>query len=170
MNRLFEAFVGKWLARVVTGSSYKLEEQRRFRTVIWDADKGGSYSSVIPDFLLTEVETGQTYLVADAKYKLYDERRLGGSDIYQAFTYAYALVDESGRNRPRALIIFPSSAKYGSSAKNLCIRKTSGIQGAEVRALGVNIQNMLEYLDCGPRLNTPAGKDQVLRDILNINS
>jgi 5-methylcytosine-specific restriction enzyme subunit McrC len=158
------------LARVVAGSSYKLEEQRRFRTVVWDADKGGSYSSVIPDFLLTELATGQTYLVADAKYKLYDERRLGGDDIYQAFTYAYALADESGKNYPRALIIFPSSAKHGSLAKNLCINNSSGIQGAEIRALGVNIQHMLNYLDVGPCLATPAGKDKVLRDILNINS
>jgi 5-methylcytosine-specific restriction enzyme subunit McrC len=170
MNRLFEVFVGKWLARVVAGSSYKLEEQRRFRAVIWDADIGGSYSTVIPDFLLTELETGNTYLVADAKYKLYDERRLGGGDIYQAFTYAYALTDDNGKNPPRALIIFPSSAKNGSSVKNLCIRKTSGIPGAEVKALGVSIQHMLEYLDIGFCLTTPAWKDLKLHDIFKISS
>jgi 5-methylcytosine-specific restriction enzyme subunit McrC len=168
MNRLFEAFVGKWLAKVARGSSYKLEEQRRFKTVIWDEDTGRSYSSVIPDYLLAEVDTGQTYLVADAKYKLYDERRLKGGDIYQAFTYAYALADNDSLNPPRALIIYPSSVQNGSS-KKLCIRKITGIHGAEVRVLGVNIHCMLAYLDSASCLTTPEETDQVLRAILKIN-
>lgn len=170
MNRLFEAFVGKWLARVVDGTSYKLEEQRRFRAVIWDADTGGSYSSVIPDFLLTELETGQTYLVADAKYKLYDERRLSTADIYQAFTYAYALNDDNGSmNLPKMLIIFPSSVKNGGLMKKLCIRKNSGTKGAEVRALGLNIQHMLEYLDLDPKVDTSINNDRILMELLKIN-
>jgi 5-methylcytosine-specific restriction endonuclease McrBC regulatory subunit McrC len=94
--------------------------------------------------------------VADSKYKLYDEQRLSVADIYQAFNYAYALNDDNGSmNLPKTLIIFPSSVKNGSLMKKLCIRKNSGTKGAEVRALGLNIQHMLEYLDLAPSLTPP---------------
>jgi hypothetical protein len=41
----------------------------------------------------------------DAKYKLYDERRLSSGDVYQSFLYAYAYGNTSGHSIPCALVV-----------------------------------------------------------------
>ena len=51
------------------------------------------YAAVIPDILLERPASRSVARPVDAKYKLYDERKLDQGDIYQTFFYAWAYAD-----------------------------------------------------------------------------
>src|SRR5206468_11348553 len=88
MNLLFEQFVAKLVRRVLNAPEYRVRAQAAERSIIWDTTTQRPYGRVVPDVL---VEAHGMRLPIDAKYKLYDERRLDTSDVYQTFLYAYAL-------------------------------------------------------------------------------
>ena len=84
-------------------------------------------------------------LAIDAKYKLYDERKLSSSDVYQSFLYAYAYGAAGGPALPAALLVHPSSNR-SSRAVRLRVRSAQALAAAEILALGLSIPDVLAEL------------------------
>ena len=75
MNNLFEQFLHRCLTEVLNRSRLTVAYQRRDRSIIWDIFKNQSYSWVIPDFLVSRDHNSKR-LAVDAKYKIYDTRKV----------------------------------------------------------------------------------------------
>lgn len=155
MNMLFEVFVYRLIDRLCRLASLQVHYQRRDPSIILNMATMRSYARVIPDLLVEPITGDRSVRVpVDAKYKLYDERKLDSSDVYQSFLYAYAYGPHHGPNPPTAVLVYPSS--YGSTrATHLCVRNTQGIAAAELLALGVSIPGALAEVKqdiCGPVL------------------
>jgi 5-methylcytosine-specific restriction enzyme subunit McrC len=98
---------------------------------------------VVPDILIEGSGSGRKARVAvDAKYKLYDERRLSSGDVYQSFLYAYAYGGAGGPVLPAALLVYPSSTGSGRSVW-LRVRGAQTLAAAEILALGLSIPDTL---------------------------
>jgi 5-methylcytosine-specific restriction enzyme subunit McrC len=64
----------------------RVHYQRADRSIILNASTGQPYARVVPDILVERSAADTTARLAiDAKYKLYDERKLSSSDVYQSF-------------------------------------------------------------------------------------
>jgi 5-methylcytosine-specific restriction enzyme subunit McrC len=88
MNRLFEMFVFRLLDTLLAKADVRIHYQRADRSIILNASTGQPYARVVPDILVERIAAGTTARLAiDAKYKLYDERKLSSSDVYQSFLY-----------------------------------------------------------------------------------
>jgi len=147
MNLIFERFVYRLFEKLFGGAAYAVEYQRADRSIVWDADRNRPYSRVIPDLLVRSKQPPFRRLAVDAKYKLYDERKVAPGDVYQSFLYAYAYGQEKGESEstPTSLIVYPSSS--GSPrAVRLRVRNSSKIAGAEIYALGLPVPESLREL------------------------
>lgn len=133
MNRLFEDFVVRFVQHAVEATAGEVRYQARDRSIIWDVGTGRPYAAVIPDVLIRRRDG--LIIPVDAKYKLYDERRIAPSDIYQCFLYASAYASLS---TPRALLIYPGAGP-GVSQIRLQLRVPPRPMLGEVLALGVPI-------------------------------
>jgi 5-methylcytosine-specific restriction enzyme subunit McrC len=145
MNLLFERFVHRLFELILDGGSYSLDYQRADRSIVWDADRNQPYSRVIPDLLVRSRCPPFGRLSVDAKYKLYDQRKISPADVYQSFLYAYAFGGAGGArgSPPVALIVYPSAAGQPKSVR-LSVRRADGLAGAEIRGLGVSITECLK--------------------------
>jgi 5-methylcytosine-specific restriction enzyme subunit McrC len=147
MNLLFERFVYGLFERILAGTSFEMEYQRSDRSIVWNVDRNQPYSRVRPDLLIRSRLTPQRRLAIDAKYKLYDEKKISPGDVYQSFLYAYAYggrLDDKGP--PAALIIYPSSAPSRDSVR-LHVRSAKKIAAAEIKALGLSIPVCLDEIE-----------------------
>ena len=54
-------------------------------------------------------------VAVDAKYKLYDQRKLDSGDVYQGFLYAYAFSGAGELAVPTAVLLYPSSTRVEPS-------------------------------------------------------
>lgn len=142
MNRLFEAFIGRWLADALRGAGYRLEVQKSDRSIIWDLGQGKPYSRVRPDVLI-QVEGQRGMLPVDAKYKKYDEQALNSGDVYQCFLYAFAYSGGSERRVPRALILYPATGPTFPQ-RILEIRDVGGLAGANIASIGIHVPTALK--------------------------
>jgi 5-methylcytosine-specific restriction enzyme subunit McrC len=90
---------------------------------------------------------GRIRLPVDAKYKLYDARRLDPADVYQAFFYAYAYHRPGAdpTSQPSALLVYPSSEAGARVA--LRVRREDGATTARISAIGVHIPATLRAID-----------------------
>ena len=142
MNLLFERFVHRLLERLLP-AGYRLYYQRSDRSIIWNADDNRPYAAVIPDLLVQHDGESARCVPLDAKYKLYDERKLSSDDIYQCFLYAYAYGGTGVESVPRAVLVYPS---LGGSQEPLRLRVQSAqkVAGAEILALGIHIPTALK--------------------------
>ena len=102
-------FVFRLVDTLVAKADVRVHYQRADRSIILNASTGQPYARVVPDILVERRADATTRLAIDAKYKLYDERRLSSGDVYQSFLYAYAYGDTSGQTLPTALVVYPSS-------------------------------------------------------------
>ena len=93
---------------------------------------------MIPDFLVSSGGSSKR-LAVDAKYKIYDDRKVDSGDIAQIFLYAYAYDHSS---QPTALLIYPTQDKSDRRA-SMMIRQTNLPNGAKIHVLGVNIPQAL---------------------------
>lgn len=151
MNRLFETFVFRLVERLLAGTGLRVHYQLRDNSIIVHASTNQPYSRVIPDLLIEQPRaTGSSRIAVDAKYKLYDERKLDSGDVYQGFLYAYAFGSADGRDLPSALILYPTSSK-SSQATRLRVRSTQPSAGAEIVALGLPIPEALAEITAGSR-------------------
>jgi 5-methylcytosine-specific restriction enzyme subunit McrC len=147
MNLLFERFVEKLVRRALS-AMYRVRYQASQRSIIWDASANRPYARVVPDLLVEARGPEPARLAIDAKYKLYDERRLDPSDIYQTFLYAYSLGERPNEGAATSLILYPSSVD-GRQPVSLQIRPRHRRGSAEIRALGISIPAALdEWEDC----------------------
>jgi len=80
-------------------------------------------------------------LPVDAKYKLYDERNIATSDIYQTFLYAFAYGEEHPV-QPTALVLYPASSSAGT-AHRLHVQRKGGAIGAELLITPIHIPTVL---------------------------
>ncbi|MCB8924030.1 MAG: hypothetical protein H6652_00220 [Ardenticatenaceae bacterium] len=142
MNRLFENFVTRFVNHALRERPYLIHAQRRDRSIIWDLMRKRPYTHVVPD-LLIESDKGRC-LTVDAKYKLYDDKRLSTSDIYQSFFYAYAYKSAS-EQRPAALLLYPSSGQR-ERPNYLQIRDQGRSAKANLQALSIFIPQAINEI------------------------
>jgi 5-methylcytosine-specific restriction enzyme subunit McrC len=146
MNRIFESFVHRLVERLLAGTGTRVHYQRGDRSIILNAGTNQPYSRVVPDLLVEAPGPGGVARIAvDAKYKLYDERKLSSGDVYQGFVYAYAYGAGTGRTLSAALLLYPSSTK-SNQAVRLRVRSAQTLVAAEILALGLSIPSILEEL------------------------
>lgn len=138
MNNLFEQFLHRYLSEVLGKAKLSVAYQRRDRSIIWDIFQNRTYSQIIPDFLVSSTVSARR-LAVDAKYKVYDDRKVDPSDIAQIFLYAYAY-DQSAQ--PTAVLIYPTEEKSDKRA-SMMIRQTNHPTGARIHVLGLNIPEAL---------------------------
>jgi 5-methylcytosine-specific restriction enzyme subunit McrC len=138
MNSLFEQFLHRYLREILRKNGLTIAYQRHDRSIIWDIFRNRSYSQVIPDFLISSGNYTKR-LAVDAKYKIYDERKVDPGDIAQIFLYAYAY-DQS--SQPTAVLIYPTEEKSEKRA-SMMIRQTNHSDGARIHVLGLNIPEAL---------------------------
>jgi 5-methylcytosine-specific restriction enzyme subunit McrC len=146
MNQLFERFVFRVVERALEGTNWRAHYQAPTPPVIWEVNHMRPYTRVIPDLTITSAGRPRQ-LPVDAKYKVYDARRLDPADLYQAFLYAYAY-HPSDSTAPIAALVYPSGMNVARSV-HLRIRSETGPPGAEVIVLGLPVQAMLDELTLG---------------------
>lgn len=162
MNRLFEDFVAKVLASTFVGTDVRVRPQARDRTLIRDARTGKPYAAVIPDILL-ERTTGRTLRVpVDAKYKLYDDRKIDQADIYQTFFYAWAYADPTDEADAPAFILYPGAS--GSVGEHLTAHSSIGTRGASIRAIPIDVPALLAGVKANWSITLPELSAVMLRD------
>ena len=144
MNVLFERFVTRFLEDTFAGSTVRVLAQRRDRSLILNEVTWRPYAAVIPDVLLERVEGGGRRRVpVDAKYKLYDERKLDPADVYQVFFYAYAYGGQPQVNpdQASAFILYPAST--GGAGARLRVQGQDGVAAARLRAIPFDVEAAL---------------------------
>lgn len=154
MNLLFERFVEQLVRRSLANGHFSVCSQASHSSIIWNVTAHQTYARVRPDTIVESRDGPLTRVAIDAKYKLYDQRPLDQSDIYQVFLYAYAMGVRGGQQVPAALIIYPASSSETNPVR-LQIRPLDARLGAEIVALGVPIPAALDELsrgDAGPIL------------------
>jgi 5-methylcytosine-specific restriction enzyme subunit McrC len=169
MNDLFESFVSRLVAEALKPLGIRVHAQRRDRTIVIDDSTGKGYSAIVPDLLL-EARHGESIvrLPVDAKYKLYDNKKLHEPDVYQAFFYAFAYASESqARHLARAVILYPRAGEGTDTA--LRVETHTGLQNARIQAFGVDVESALDAVENGrasvASLPAVARLLQVYRDV-----
>jgi 5-methylcytosine-specific restriction enzyme subunit McrC len=148
MNRLFEQFVEGVVKQMMTGVRCRIHTQHHDGSVLRDGTTGRSYTTVIPDVFIESREPTARSLAIDAKYKLYDDRRIDRGDLYQAFVYAHAFGVEEGRLR-RTVLVYPASDDT-LSRETIRVHERAGAASAEVHAVGLPVMPILAELNGGP--------------------
>jgi len=143
MNRLFELFAARFINHALQDKLYQIDDQKRDRSIIWDLMQERPYTHIIPDILIKL--DNDHYLTIDAKYKLYDEKKLSTADIYQSFFYAYAYNDQ-GKQKPAALLLYPSSKQH-ERAGYLQIRGQNKEVKAHLRAISISIPEAISEIN-----------------------
>ncbi len=148
MNTIFELFLYKWIKQLIRDTNYSLRYQVKDNSIIWNATAQRSYSRVIPDLLLKNRDYPEQQLAIDAKYKIYDERKLAPEDIYQLFLYAYAYGKRIEGYSSPALLVYPASSP-ASNITELNIRNALGLTGARIYIRGLYIPEALKEVSTG---------------------
>lgn len=147
MNRLFEQFVRRLFEVVLPVPQYRVVAQRSFRSIVWNATAGESYSRVVPDLMVERPNDGSV-LPVDAKYKKYGDGGVADKDIYQCFLYAYALSRMPQGGVPTAGLIYPSTSGEVERLQ-LDIRSKAHGSSAQLLVVGVPIPAVLDELAGG---------------------
>lgn len=149
MNELFELFVSRLVTEAFEPVGIHVHAQRRDRSIVIDESTGKGYSAIIPDLLLEARFRGiPIRLPVDAKYKLYDDKKIQESDVYQAFFYAFAYAAETHRRHlARAVILYPRAGDGSDAA--LRVETHIGSQSARIQAFGIDIDAALAAVSRG---------------------
>lgn len=139
MNNLFERFLGRLLQ----------ESAPPEYEVLCQCSLGGYYnykrkqiSALIPDYQVRL--DGKRSILADAKYKLYEESAVSPSDLYQLTVYSLAGEAE------KTMIYYPATEKKVDYYDLPLPRDNTGIR---VYLLGIPLNLMLEKLNSTLRLD-----------------
>lgn len=144
MNELFEQFVERLVTEALHGSLLHVSGQDPLRAVIREDASGRTYARVRPDLVFTDTQLGER-VPLDVKYKRYDLRKVATADIYQTFLYAYALGTDATR---RAAIIHPATGN--GTLASLSVHSTTGILGARIGVVGIDVPALLVALGASP--------------------
>jgi 5-methylcytosine-specific restriction enzyme subunit McrC len=144
-------FVFRLVDQLLAGTGLHQHYQRGDRSIIVNASTNEPYARVVPDLLVEANDPTVAGRVAvDAKYKLYDQRKLDSGDVYQSFLYAYAFSGAGAHAVPAALLLYPSSMR-SSQAVRLRVRTAQTSADAEILALGFSIPEALAEVTHGVR-------------------
>ena len=135
MNDIFEAFVATMVDEAFAATEWRVTTGRKHRSVIKRLDTNKTYSNINPDIVMSD---DRELVPFDCKYKLYENKKLSTSDIYQTFLYAYSLGDP---DNPRAGIIYPSS-KPGIQPR-LGVSRVDGPGEAKISGIAIDLVNIL---------------------------
>lgn len=142
MNAVFERFVARLVAEALADTPLSVSAQESLAAVVIDDSTGHTYSTIRPDLVIIDSQSGRRVPV-DIKYKLYEDKKLGTADIYQLFTYAYALGGaESTRN---AGVLYAATSPV--SGPTLRIQPQAGVTGARIRGAGLDVASILDGLN-----------------------
>ena len=149
MNELFELFVTRLVTDALRADNIHVHAQRRDRSIVKHDITDRTYSAIIPDLLLEGRYRGDLIrLPVDAKYKLYDTKKLNEADVYQAFFYAFAYAAETDRRHlARAVILYPRSTEGSDVA--LRVETHTGSTTARIQAVGVDVDGALDAIAAG---------------------
>lgn len=135
MNDIFEDFVATMVDEAFRSTDWRVAKSRSHQSVIRRLDNNRTYSSIIPDILLSD---GEQLVPFDCKYKLYENKKISTADVYQTFMYAYALGDTAN---PRAGIIYPSSSP--GIKPRLGVSRIDGPAQAEISGIAIDLVEIL---------------------------
>jgi 5-methylcytosine-specific restriction enzyme subunit McrC len=159
MNLLFEKFIAQLLVAGCRGTDLRVGMQTRERSIIVDAATQQSYTSIRPDLLIEDGGVSPPLVRAlDTKYKLYDKKRLDVGDLYQSFLYAYAFHNAGTDAVRMATLVFPSTSS--AERHRLLVQSRDGVEGAVVRAVGINLEAAVD------RISRGEGPDPAAIDLL----
>ncbi|MFV8228681.1 McrC family protein [Mycolicibacterium fortuitum] len=163
MNAVFERFVTRLVSEALTGTSLGVSAQQRFGAVVVDETTGRTYNTIRPDLVIVDNRSGRKIPV-DIKYKLYEDKRFGTGDIFQLFTYAYALGEsESTRN---AGVLYAATTSVTGPA--LCIKPQTGVSGAHIRGAGLDVAGIVDGLHGAPSASVLRGVRETVHDIVGL--
>jgi 5-methylcytosine-specific restriction enzyme subunit McrC len=148
MNLLFEQFLWRALNTLCSRRSLRIRYQLRNRSILWNSLRNRPYSSIIPDFLMDDPSVSSEMkhcLPIDAKYKLYDELKIGNEDIYQCFLYAFAYAQPQSARLPEAILLYPG-IKEVPTEQLLEIRSMNGNTLGKVYAISIHIPSLLQEI------------------------
>ena len=145
MDPLFEAFATKLVETAMAGTPVQVKRQASSGSIIMNSLTGRSYKTVRPDILLEQAHPKGT-LPLDCKYKLYDQRNVDPSDLYQSFLYAYAYRITGAL--PAAVILYPSNDPSASGIR-LAIMEHSRVQAARLRSLPIQVTTLVRQIEAG---------------------
>lgn len=153
MNALFEAFATRLLREAADGSGLTVRDQARHRGVLHDERTDRSYGEVRPDLLVAGSVDGERLCrPVDIKYKLYDDRKLDASDLYQAFLYAHALARQPSGGIPTCVLLHPGGTS--TPRESVAVRRWDGTASARVRSVSLHLPSVLGALGGAERATT----------------
>ncbi|GAA1864897.1 McrC family protein [Actinomadura bangladeshensis] len=135
MNQLFEDFVTQILRDAFTGSGVIVRAQESLPSAI-RGEGGGSYTDIRPD---VQIVQGRRRCSVDAKYKLYAERNVSSSDLFQSFVYAQAA--GGSEETPAAFIVYASDRDV--APRTVALHRGDGNAAARVTYVAVNLPKVL---------------------------
>lgn len=131
MNKLFEEFVGRSLARACAGSAYEVRLQGPRRYALADLQTGLNRFATKPD--ITIASRGAPELIIDTKWKrlkgAIDDPKYGVSqaDVYQMMAYARVY------HCKRLLLLYPHHVGLGSESAGLtCVHRINGTEDSRI--------------------------------------
>jgi 5-methylcytosine-specific restriction enzyme subunit McrC len=157
MNSIFEHFAAALVTNALAGTLLETSAQDPLKAVILNEATNSTYSTIRPDMVITDTVTGRRVPV-DVKYKLYESVKLAPGDVYQLFTYAYAL--GSAADHRRAGLIYAADSNV--SGPNLRITPMINVSSAQIRAVGLNVAAVLDDLAAG----SVEGVHEVIRNLI----
>ena len=153
MSALFEKFLFRLLSDCAPPGYY----------LHWGTGMGGYYGSIErnitplkPDYQI--FYQGKRVCIADAKYKLYDQRRIDPGDLYQLTVYYLSgAVD-------KVAIFYPAQKKVAGYYE---LRGSDGNSLVKIEHVGIQLETILERLDGRGNLNEKA-REEIWAEIVNI--
>lgn len=159
MNVIFERFVSAIVEHALSGTGFRSSAQSGFRTVVIDESTNRTYSSIRPDLMIAE-DSSNRQVPVDIKYKLYGTAKVSSADVYQLFTYAYAL---GSSDENTAGVIYAATTQTSGPA--LRIKQKTGITAARLRGEGLDVATALDDIGSG---DTTAAYRRVRRMLRNV--
>lgn len=140
MNKLFEEFVGRSLARALAGTGYEVRLQGPRGHALADLQTGQNRFATKPD--ITIARQGAPVLVIDTKWKrlkgAIDDPKygVGQADVYQMMAYAHVYQCE------RLLLLYPHHPGLGSEGAGLtCVHRINGTSDSRIGVATLSLSN-----------------------------
>lgn len=163
MNVIFERFVSALVEHALSGTGFRSSAQLSIRAIVVDESTNRTYSNIRPDLVISEVSSARSVPV-DIKYKLYDTVKFSSADVYQLFTYAYAL--GAGVDEKTAGVIYASTTTTSGPA--LRIKGSTGIAAARLRGAGLDVAAVLDDIASGDMTATYRQVRGMLRTVTGL--
>ncbi len=157
MDVVFEQFVTQLLRDEFAGSDVRVRAQVQDSSLIFNDRTGRPYASLRPDVVLEREVAGVVRrLPVDAKYKLYDQRKVDGGDLYQTLLYgqAYQQNDRLGD----AFLLYPSGLDQNAPTP-IAFRGRDGTKRGRVHVHPIAVPSVLRDIRQGGH----ASVDRALR-------